>query len=244
MAPRFPRWHLAAALLAASPLTPALAQGTAPDDGRESLERLVDVAREAVTANLPADGHEQRGSPRAPDPRLRLPRCAGRPEGFLAHPGQPLRTRQTVGVRCAIPAAWTVYLQVEVQTLGEVAVLRRAVARGERLMPGDVYLETRRIDQLPGGWFGGVDQLLSRRLLRHAGPGTVLTPAIVGHGRDIEKGQRVVLLAAGSGISVGMPGEALGDASRGDRIRVRNLRSDRIVEGIVRSEKVVEVLLK
>jgi flagella basal body P-ring formation protein FlgA len=45
-------------------------------------------------------------------------------------------------------------------------------------------------------------------------------------------------------MHIRMAGEALGAAALGQRVRVKNLSSDRVVEGVVRSDQVVEVLLR
>ena len=47
----------------------------------------------------------------------------------------------------------------------------------------------------------------------------------------VRRGDRVTLLAKSNAFEVRMEGEALMDASLGDRIRVKNLRSMRIIEG-------------
>jgi flagella basal body P-ring formation protein FlgA len=221
----------------------ALAAAADADTRWQSLSELERIAQEKVSAVQPDDGYRRTVRAQAPDPRLRLAACASTPEAFLPNAGTATQSRQTVGIRCQGPVGWTVYLQVEVQAAGTVVVLARSLARGERIAASDLQVREQRVDHLRQGWFSSVDSVLGRRMLRPLNAGSVLTPSLVDRARDIEKGQRVELRAAGSGINVGMPGEALSDASRGDRVRVRNLSSDRIVEGVVRSAKVVEILL-
>ncbi|MEL7187378.1 MAG: flagellar basal body P-ring formation chaperone FlgA, partial [Pseudomonadota bacterium] len=59
----------------------------------------------------------------------------------------------------------------------------------------------------------------------------------------VRRGQSVTLVASAGGISVNMNGVALTDGGLNQRIRVENMHSGRIVEGIVRSREHVEVLL-
>lgn len=59
----------------------------------------------------------------------------------------------------------------------------------------------------------------------------------------IHRGQQVTLIAGSGGFQVRMSAVAPSDGRLADRIRVQNLSSQRVVEGIVRSDNVVEVPL-
>ncbi len=77
------------------------------------------------------------------DPRLRLAQCGSALAAQLP-PGANLAARATVGVTCAGPTHWSVYVPVVVESRISVLVLRHAVARDARLTADDVALETRR----------------------------------------------------------------------------------------------------
>ena len=52
-------------------------------------------------------------------------------------------------------------------------------------------------------------------------------------------------LVADSGLmSIRMEGKALGDALINQRVKVENLSSGKVVEGVARSEQVVEIVLQ
>ena len=61
--------------------------------------------------------------------------------------------------------------------------------------------------------------------------------------RIVSKGQSVILIATQGGLKVSMTGKALSDGALNQRIRVENLNSGRVVEGIVRSREHVEIVL-
>jgi len=71
--------------------------------------------------------------------------------------------------------------------------------------------------------------------------GTVLTPQMVEPPRLVQRGQRVLLLAETGSVAVRVEAEAMGNGALGDRVRVRNLSSQNIVEGRVLSHGVVGV---
>ena len=60
----------------------------------------------------------------------------------------------------------------------------------------------------------------------------------------VTRGQQVTLEVGADTMNIRMAGEALDEAALGQRVRVRNLSSERVVEGVVRSAQVVEVLLR
>ncbi len=62
------------------------------------------------------------------DPRLQLPKCAAT-EAYLP-PGTRLWGNATVGLRCAAPSAWSLYVPVAVKVMGEVVVTQRPLAAG------------------------------------------------------------------------------------------------------------------
>jgi flagella basal body P-ring formation protein FlgA len=58
----------------------------------------------------------------------------------------------------------------------------------------------------------------------------------------VKRGSKVEIIANFDGLDVRMRGEALADGGRGDRIRVKNLSSGRVVTGTVSGSGVVHVM--
>jgi flagella basal body P-ring formation protein FlgA len=133
---------------------------------------------------------------------------------------------------------------VRVEREARVLVATRALARDAVLRPEDVTLAERDPDRLPQGYVTTPAEVAGMRLRRAVPAGSVVTPAMLVAVPLISSGQQVTLEAGGDDMHIRMAGEALADAGLGQRVRVRNLSSERVVEGIVRSAQVVEVLLK
>ena len=85
--------------------------------------------------------------------------------------------------------------------------------------------------------------LSAQRLQRPVAAGEALLFEALAPANLIHRGQHVVLLARSGSFEVRMEGLALQDGRIADRIRVQNLSSQRVIEGIVRSESVVEAPL-
>lgn len=179
-------------------------------------------------------------SPGRLDPRLRLRPCEEGLEAF-AGPGNRTAGSGTVGVRCLGPVTWTLYVPVEVTVLGEVLVLRQPQPRGTVLQSAHLRLEQKDVGGLSGGYLTDLEAARDMVLRRALAAGTVLTPQMVEPPRLVQRGQRVELQAEHPSVMVRVEGEALGDGALGDRVEVRNLSSQRVVEGVVLSRGVVGV---
>jgi flagella basal body P-ring formation protein FlgA len=73
--------------------------------------------------------------------------------------------------------------------------------------------------------------------------GTPITHNLVDAERIVRRGQKVTLVVDDGGMEIRMAGRALSDGALDQRIRVENVSSRRVVEGVVRSAEVVEIRL-
>lgn len=174
------------------------------------------------------------------DARLRLARCVGALTASRP-PGSVLAARTTVGVSCSQGTPWTVYVPVLLESEGPVVVTKRTVSRGSGVGPSDVESQVLRVPGLATHYVASVADLAGRHAKRALPPGTVLGNDELATDVLIKRGQQVTLLAAVGGIEVRANGKALADAGMADRIRVQNLNSSRVVEGMVESADIVRI---
>ncbi len=57
----------------------------------------------------------------------------------------------------------------------------------------------------------------------------------------VRRGQQVTLIAANGGVQIRAQGQALTEGAAADRVRVQNVSSLKVVEGVVESDGVVRV---
>jgi flagella basal body P-ring formation protein FlgA len=174
------------------------------------------------------------------DSRLRLSRCAGTLTASRP-PGSVLAARTTVGVSCSQGIPWTVYVPVLLESEGPVLVTKRTVSRGSGIGEPDVESQVLRVPGLATHYVATAADLIGRHAKRALPPGTVLGNDELATDVLVKKGQQVTLLAAAGGIEVRANGRALADGGTADRIRVQNLNSSRIVEGMVESADIVRI---
>jgi flagella basal body P-ring formation protein FlgA len=176
------------------------------------------------------------------DPRLRLTACDRPLDAAITNDGE-VRRQTTVAVRCAGRIHWTIYTSVGVESLAQVLVARTALPRDATLTASDFTTERRRVPGLADDYVADVARIAGQRLQRPIGAGQPLPADALAPAPLIRRGQQVVLLAHGDGIEVRAAAIALSDGRAADVIRVQNLASQRIVEGVVRSASVVEAPL-
>ena len=176
------------------------------------------------------------------DPRLRLTRCT-QPLQASQPSGARLTGHTSVVVSCPDTATWKIYVTAEIEVYGTALITTRSLARGASLAPTDVQSVETKLTNLGHGHLQSTDEIEGMATLRTLPSGTVLTPSMLKAPRLIRRGDRVMLVSGQGPIKVEMLGEAVNDGARGDRVRVRALNSQRIVEGWVVSASVVKVTL-
>lgn len=207
----------------------------------QSLDEIRNVA-EAYAVRSHGTGSARTVEAGLLDSRLHLKDCSGKLAAFTA-PGSRPGSNMTVGIRCNGPAPWKIYVPVRSRLVGQVLVSRNALQRGHKLTLDDVVLSEHDLDRLHYGYLQDPADLVGQELRRAIPPGAVITPPMLAQSRTVRRGQTVTLYADQGGIEIKMAGKALMDAALQQRIRVENLSSGRIIEGVVRSPERVEILL-
>jgi flagella basal body P-ring formation protein FlgA len=214
-------------------------EADAPVQSLAAVRRAAEAAlRRELDPNLPGvdlDAAEL-------DPRLRLPACPAPLEAGSALP-RGMQTRVLVRVGCKSGARWTLNVPVDIHRKSDVLVLRRAVSRGESIGAGDVTVQSRVLPGLASPFVSRLEDLAGRLTRRAIPEGTAVTADALEAALLIHRGQSVTLMASSGGLEVRAPGLAMADASAHQRVRVRNLNSLKIVEGVADTEGVVRVTL-
>lgn len=206
----------------------------------QSLASIEAAAEEFARSHLPASASTHYVSASRLDPRLRLHACDAPLEAFSQN-AAPTGARMTVGVRCTTANQWTLYVPVSVEVEVPVLVLRRALARRARVAPTDVEPQIRRLPGSAANFISDVANLQGHRLKRALPAGTAITVDVLTPDVLVRRGQRVTLIAAEGPVEIRAQGEALSDGAASDRVRVQNVTSLKVVEGVVESDSVVRV---
>ncbi|HEX4152482.1 MAG TPA: flagellar basal body P-ring formation chaperone FlgA [Steroidobacteraceae bacterium] len=238
------RRTLAGAVIAAA--LPLAGQAAAPPGSAPGLEdnsQLETLARTEAALHLPALTPHERFIAGPINPDVKLVRCS-LPVKHSVGPGSHMRDRVLVELRCPGAPAWHLYVPVRIVGTSQVTVAAHAIVAGTVLTANDVRTEQRDISQLPPGYMDDPTVTVGLTASRPISSGAVITNQLLLGAKAVQRGQTVTLLADGGGVSISMEGRALSDALVNQRVKVENLSSGKVVEGIARSQQVVEIILQ
>jgi flagella basal body P-ring formation protein FlgA len=176
------------------------------------------------------------------DSRLRLAPCAA-PLAANATLPRGTQSRVLVRVTCNSSANWSLNVPVDIHRKTDVLVTKRALGRGENIAATDVLVQSRVLPGLTSPYVTRAADLAGRLTRRPIPEGTAVTADALDAALLIHRGQSVVLAARTGGLEVRAPGVALADAAAEQRVRVRNLNSLKVIEGVADSAGVVRVNL-
>jgi flagellar basal body P-ring formation protein FlgA len=167
-----------------------------------------------------------------------------RPIRPLVASPQHMKDRVMIELRCQDPKPWHIYVPVRILGTSPVAVAAHAIVAGTVIKAADVKTEEHDISELPLGFLDDPAIAVGLTAGRPIAGGAYLTNQQLVAAKAVQRGQSVTLLADVGGMSVRMAGRALSDGLMNQRVRVQNLSSGKIVEGIARSEQIVEIILQ
>jgi flagella basal body P-ring formation protein FlgA len=220
---------------------PGLAAQAPPPADLQDLSKLEALARSQATLQLPPLTEHQRFQVGPIDPRMRLDRCT-LPVTPTVPPGQHMRDRIMVELRCPGTSPWHIYVPVRIVGTSTVTIAARAIVAGSVLTAKDVRTEQRDVSGLPPGYLDDPTVAIGLTASRPISSGAVITNQFLVAAKAVLRGQEVTLVADVGSMSVRMAGRALSDGLMNQRVKVENLSSGKIVEGVARSEQVVEII--
>lgn len=222
------RYILLLAVIFSGPVTAEEWQDTA------ALKKIAETYVRSETSDLPGKVDVSTGSI---DSRLRLVACLS-PEAFTPT-GTRLWGSATVGIRCASPK-WSLSIPVTVRVTAEVVVANHPLARNRTIEASDLTRREADLTQLPAGVLTDPAQAIGKLATIGIPAGSFLKNHMLRAPFLVLQGQKVRLVAQGTGFKINAEGKALSDGVAGQLVSVRT-SSGKMVSGVVKSAGVVEV---
>jgi flagella basal body P-ring formation protein FlgA len=233
--------HCLVSLCFAAAQSPHAAPAAAPDADFEDIRELEALAKSEAQRQFPPLNDRQRFVIGPIEPHLQLERCHQPVRAGLASVHH-MQDRATIDLRCQNGAPWHIYVQVRIIGTSSAVLAAHAIVAGSVLTAKDLRVEQHDISELPPGYLDDPAIAVGLTASRPISGGAFLTNQQLIAAKAVQRGQSVTLIADAGGMSVRMAGKALGDGLVNQRVRVQNLSSGKIVEGIARSEQVVEII--
>lgn len=179
------------------------------------------------------------------DSRLRLAQCPV-PVEFTPQDPTGLGGNISVKAECAGASGsaikWAVHLPAQVMIYQQVPVAIRDIARGQRLSEEHLSSATVNVSTIRQGYAADIQAVIGREAKRNIGKGEVFRTAVLDAPTSVRRGEVVSIESIVGGIKVSSTGTAMTDGRLGQKIRVRNESSARIVTGVVRAPGLVQTL--
>lgn len=217
----------------------ALAQQSLPAPARQdvgALRQVVEQYLQAQSAGLPGQVTITVGNI---DARMALAACAA-PQAFQ-QPGARPWGKTTVGVRCAAPTPWTVYIQAQVSVLGQYVAAAVPLAPGQPIAASQLVMVSGDLAALPNGVATDVGQAVGRSSAMALAAGAPVRLDALRSKPVVQQGQAVRVVSSGAGFSVSAEGRAIGTAGEGQVVQVRT-SGGAILSGVATAGGTVEVV--
>lgn len=214
----------------------ALAQQPAPRQDHEALRQAARQYLELQTAGLPGQVGIEVGQL---DRRMSLAACAA-PQAFQQG-GARAWGKTTVGVRCAAPSAWTVYIQAQVSVLADYVAAAVPLAQGQPITQAQLVSMKGDIAAMPNGIVTDMAQALGSSPMVSLPAGSALRLDTLRSSPVVQQGQLVRVVSSGAGFRVSASARAIGTAGAGQVVQVRT-PGGAILSGVAKAGGLVEVV--
>jgi flagella basal body P-ring formation protein FlgA len=204
-------------------------------------QNILETARQFLDANIDKSDYSRTEIQMSRlDSRLRLSKCSLPLNATLA-PGSRFVGKSTVHLRCNGDSPWTVYIGAQIKLYGKVIQTATPLNRGHVLTDLDLVRMEVDLSRIQYGYFTDKKYLIGKQLKRRLAQNKIIKANYVKYKTLVKRGELVSIIAGNSQYSVKMTGTAMASGAKGDRIRVKNSSSKRIIEGTIKEAGVVSI---
>lgn len=171
------------------------------------------------------------------DPRMGNRSCEQPLHIALAN-NASLERQTTVMVSCPDRDTWRLFIPVRIEQLRPVLVTTRPLTPGDIIGRSDIKLSHIDIHQVRDALMTEPDDLIGAQVKRRIGANQ---PLQARHTCFVCRGQDVTIISGSNGLEIRATGVARSDGLLGERITVRNIRSNQEIQAVVSGSNEVRV---
>ncbi len=205
---------------------------------RQDLNALRQVAEQFLTAQSAGLPGKVTVTVGALDQRMNLAACPD-PQPFQ-QPGARAWGKTTVGVRCAAPTPWTVYIQSQVSVQADYVAAAMPLVQGQTIEASQLVMVKGDLAVLPNGVLTDMAQAIGRTSSMSVQSGAPIRADLLRSKPVVQQGQAVRVVSGGAGFRVSAEARAIGNASEGQVVQVRT-PAGAILSGVAKAGGLVEV---
>jgi len=209
------------------------------EQGFQSHESIYRIAENAIAKKMnPSTEYSINLIPL--DSQLQLPECT-KPLTASITADLVKAGRISIGVRCSAEKKWSIFISAIINIYEKILILSQPVQRGEIITQAMFFSERRDVSRLREDFFTQAGQVENKQATRPLAAGTILSLRNVSEPLAVKKGDKVVIRSTRTALSITMNGLAMMDGFQGQRIRVKNESSGRIISATVIEPGLVSV---
>lgn len=163
----------------------------------------------------------------------KLAACPGGPQLRTLETPAAVTARRRFEASCAGQSGWPVTFISQPTVFLPAVVASGEIERGQTLESTQLKLAPLEIGKSSRGYFTDIAEVAGKTARRRIRADQPLTPALLDGALLVRRGQQVKIVASQDGILASAVGEALANGKQDEVIRVRNLRSQKIIEAKV-----------
>jgi flagellar basal body P-ring formation protein FlgA len=175
------------------------------------------------------------------DNRLRLASCK-QPIEFINQDPSGLGGNISVKAQCHGDRVWSVHVPAQVTIYREIAVAGRDIARGEVISYAHIDTNLVNVSSIRQAFLPEAESVIGKEAKRNISKGEPFRITLLDAPTAVKRGELVILESLAGSIKVSSAGTALADGRVGQKIRVRNNSSERIISAVVISQGLVQTL--
>jgi flagellar basal body P-ring formation protein FlgA len=146
----------------------------------------------------------------------------------------------TVGVQCTNPQ-WRFFVSIKAVITTYIVVANTTILKGEYISKDKLKLVKEKISGQHSRYFKQINNVAGKEAKRTIKANKPITANQLQPNYLVKRKQQVLIVAKNPRLMVKMKGIALKNGKQNDRIKVRNSKSNKIVEGVVSAQGIVTV---
>jgi flagella basal body P-ring formation protein FlgA len=215
------------------------AMSTAWAENYHSLTDISEVASIYVIEHMPKEYTIESLTTGRLDSRIKLRKCQQELTAFVSGSFKVNRNL-TVGVKCSQPQ-WKFYVPIKAHITTSVVVANTTILRGEYISEDKLSIIKKKVNNRYNNFFRSINDIVGKLAKRTIRADRPITASQLQIRYLVKRKQQVIIVAKNDKLMVKMNGIALSNGRSNERVKVRNINSNKIIEGVVSSEGVVTV---
>ena len=154
-----------------------------------------------------------------------------------------IKSRLTIQAECDYPNPWKQRIPIQLSIYYPVVTAQEPLQRGKPITEAQLSIKPMDILSLRDGFFDNTTPVLGQIPKQSIAPGHPLSQNNIEAPKLVKRGNFVSIVTHRPGFAIEAQGKALGDGALGAKIKVENMESKRIIEGIVTGPEKIELFL-